>query len=177
MHQLTVNTPPLFTPTEAPKAPVLLLGIGSLLMGDEGIGVHFSHLMQREPALSGRLDVVDGGTGGFFLMNYFEEYPTVILVDATLDGQPAGTIRLIQPRFSRDFPRALSTHDIGLRDVVEGLQVLGKLPRLYLFAVSIADLQPMQDYLSEELAAVLPELKKQVMALLEEIEQERSSRS
>lgn len=59
------------------------------------------------------------------------------------------------------FPRALSTHDIGLRDVVEGLQVLGKLPRLYLFAVSIADLQPMQDYLSEEVATVLPELKKQ----------------
>ena len=82
----------------------------------------------------------------------------------------AGTIRLIQPRFSKDFPRALSTHDIGLRDVVEGLQVLGKLPKLYLFAVSIEKLQPMEDMLSPELAAVLPALQQQVLALLEEIE-------
>jgi hydrogenase maturation protease len=103
-------------------------------------------------------------------MNYFEEYPTVILVDATLDGRPAGTIRLIQPRFSKDFPRALSTHDIGLRDVVEGLQVLGKLPRLYLFAVSVEKLQPMADALSPELAAALPALRQQVLALLADLE-------
>lgn len=168
MH--TPITAPPFRMVEAPKASVLLLGIGSVLMGDEGVGVHFVHWMQDKPGLEGRLDMVDGGTGGFFLMNYFEEYPTVILVDATLDGRPAGTLRLIQPRFSKDFPRALSTHDIGLRDVVEGLQVLGKLPKLYLFAVSIEKLQPMEDTLSPELAAVLPALQQQVLALLEEIE-------
>lgn len=164
---------PQYAPTDTQLAPVLLLGIGSILMGDEGVGVHFSHLMQQESALQGRLDVVDGGTGGFFLMGYFEDYPTVILVDATLDGQPAGTIRLIQPRFSKDFPRALSTHDIGLRDVVEGLQVLGKMPRLYLFAVSIETLQPMQDSLSPALADALPELKRQVLQLLADIEAEK----
>jgi len=166
----TPLTAPPFRMVEAPKASVLLLGIGSVLMGDEGVGVHFINWMQDTPGLEGRLDMVDGGTGGFFLMNYFEEYPTVILVDATLDGRPAGTIRLIQPRFSKDFPRALSTHDIGLRDVVEGLQVLGKLPRLYLFAVSIEKLQPMADALSPELAAALPALRQQVLALLADLE-------
>ena len=76
------------------------------------------------------------------------------VVDATLDGRPPGTIRLVEPRFSSDFPRAMSTHDIGLKDLISGLQVLGRLPRIYLFVVSIAELQDMYIGLSPAVAAV-----------------------
>lgn len=39
-------------------------------------------------------------------------------VDATIDGRPAGTVRVLEPRFASDFPRSLGAHDIGLRDLV-----------------------------------------------------------
>jgi hydrogenase maturation protease len=91
-------------------------------------------------------------------MEYFENYPVVILVDATLDERPLGTVRLIEPRFAADFPRAMSTHDIGLRDLVEGLAILGKMPKIYLFAVSIEMVQPQQTELSLELEQSLPAL-------------------
>lgn len=140
---------------------VLIMGIGNYLMGDEGVGVHLAQRLAREVLPEG-VDVLDGGTGGFFLMEYFENYPVVILIDATLDDRPVGTIRVIEPRFASDFPRAMSTHDIGLRDLVEGLAILGKLPKIYLFAVSIEMIQSQQIELSPELERVMPELLEQV---------------
>lgn len=140
---------------------VLIMGIGNYLMGDEGVGVHVAQRLAQEVLPEG-VDVLDGGTGGFFLMEYFENYPVVILIDATLDDRPTGTIRVIEPRFAADFPRAMSTHDIGLRDLVEGLVILGKLPKIYLFAVSIEMIQSQQIELSPELERIMPELLEQV---------------
>ncbi len=115
---------------------ILILGIGNYLMGDEGLGVHLARQLSEE-VNDKTIDVVDGGTGGFQLLELFESYSTVILVDATLDQNPPGTIRLIEPRFSSDFPKAMSTHEIGLKDLVESLLLLDKLPKIYLFVVSI----------------------------------------
>jgi hydrogenase maturation protease len=147
---------------------ILILGIGNYLMGDEGVGVHFAQMLENETLPPG-VDAVDGGTGGFHLTNFFEAYPTVILVDATLDGQTPGTIRLLEPRFSKDFPKAMSTHDIGMKDLIEALTLLGTLPKIYLFAVSIETLQQQQVTLSPEIAAVLPELRRQVFELVERL--------
>ncbi len=144
---------------------ILLLGIGNYLMGDEGVGVHFAQRLENEPLPPG-VDVLDGGTGGFHLSHFFEDYPTVVLIDATLDGQPPGTIRLLEPRFSQDFPKAMSTHDIGMKDVIEAMLFMGKLPKIYLFAVSIETLQQQQITLSEKIEAMLPELKRQVFEQL-----------
>lgn len=147
---------------------ILILGIGNYLMGDEGLGVHFAHLLEYEP-LPPSVDVVDGGTGGFHLTHFFEDYPIVILVDATLDGLPPGTIRLLEPRFSKDYPKAMSTHDIGMKDLIEALILMGTLPKIYLFTVSIETLQQQQVTLSAEIAAVLPDLKQQVFLLIERL--------
>jgi hydrogenase maturation protease len=143
---------------------VLILGVGNYLMGDEGMGVHFARQLANE--LNNELiDVVDGGTGGFALMELFETYPTVILADATLDQNPPGTIRLIQPKFSADFPRAMSTHEIGLKDVVESLILLDKMPKIYLFVVSIQKVQPLSITLSPEIEEAVHALKKKAVAL------------
>ena len=143
---------------------LLILGIGNLLMGDECVGVHLAQRLAERPFPS-EVHVLDGGTGGFHLMDYFTSYPCVILIDATLDGRPPGTIRLLKPRFSSEFPRSMSTHDIGLRDLLEGLQVMGRMPQVYLFVVSIIELQEMYIGLSPEVEAVMPELEERVREL------------
>lgn len=136
---------------------LLIMGIGNYLMGDEGVGVHAAERMQQTTLPPG-VDVVDGGTGGFHLLSYFEKYPRVILVDATLDGNPAGTIRLIKPRFASDFPKAMSTHDIGLKDMMSSLQLLGQIPEIHLFVVSIATIQQQGMELTPEVEAIMPAL-------------------
>jgi hydrogenase maturation protease len=157
-----ISQKPQNSATERPR--VLILGIGNYLMGDEGLGVHAARQLADEinPAVA---DVLDGGTAGFQLMEYFETYPHVILIDATLDDAPAGAIRLIRPRFASDFPKALSTHEIGLKDVVEGLTLLGKMPDIHLFAVSIDKIQPLSIELSEPVRQALADLKSRVALL------------
>ncbi len=154
--------------TSAVLKKILILGIGNYLMGDEGVGVHFAQMLENETLPPG-VDVVDGGTGGFHLTNFFEAYPNVILVDATLDGQAPGTIHLLEPRFSKDFPKAMSTHDIGMKDLIEALTLMGTLPKIYLFAVSIETLQQQQVTLSPVIEVVLPELRRQVFELVERL--------
>lgn len=148
------------------NTPVLILGIGNYLMGDEGLGVHMANRLEALTLPAG-VEVVEGGTGGFHLMPFFESHEKVILIDATLDDRPAGTIRLLQPRFSSDFPKAMSTHDIGLKDVIEALILLDKLPEVYLFAVSINMLQSQCIELSEPVRDALADLEEQIFELLD----------
>ena len=123
--------------TNGPLPRALVLGIGNLLMGDEGAGIHAVQVLQREPLPAG-VDVLDGGTGGFNLLASFREYPCVILIDATLDGRTPGTVETLQPRFLDEYPRSLAAHDIGLRDLIETAALLGPLPQIHLVAISIA---------------------------------------
>ena len=150
---------------------ILILGVGNYLMGDEGIGVHVAARLLNENLPAG-VDIVDGGTGGFHLLGYFEGYETIILVDATLDNNPIGTIRLIKPRFAQDFPKAMSTHDIGLKDMVSALQLLGKMPVIHLFVVSIESLQQQGIELTHGIEKVVPDLIKEIKELVALIQQD-----
>lgn len=153
------------------NSPILILGIGNYLMGDEGVGVHTA-LRLQEMGLPENIEIVDGGTGGFHLLQYFEDHDTVILIDATLDGNAPGTIRLIEPRFAKDFPRAMSTHDIGLRDMVSALQWMEKMPHIYLFVVSIETIQQQGIELTPAIENAMPllleKVKEQALQLLEQ---------
>ncbi len=143
----------------------LVLGIGNLLMGDEGIGVHAVRQIE-EHSLPPGVDVLDGGTGGFHLLALFEEYPRIIMIDATMDGKPAGTLTTLMPRFSSEFPRTLSAHDIGLRDLVETAELLGHSPVIHLITISIDQIQSMVDRPSPEVLASLPAVREVVLRIL-----------
>jgi hydrogenase maturation protease len=146
----------------------LVLGIGNLLMGDEGVGVHALRALEGL-GLPGSPTLLDGGTGGFHLLSCLTDFDPVILIDATLDGHPPGTVSVLQPRHASDFPRSLSSHDIGLRDLIEAAQLLGSLPRMWLVTVSVESLQLMQDTLSPAVAAALPSAVERVRRLLEQL--------
>jgi len=132
----------------------VVLGVGNLLVGDEGAGVHVVRILQESGGIDG-VEIVDGGTGGFHLLEYFENYDRVILVDATLDGQAPGTITLLKPKYSSDYPPTLSAHDIGLKDLLDSVFLLGRHPEVVLFAISIARLETMSMELTEPVGAAV----------------------
>lgn len=134
-------------------------------MGDEGIGVHVAQRLETSQEIPG-IDVVDGGTGGFHLLEFFEQYEKVILVDATLDGKTPGTIRCIKPKYASDFPPEISAHDIGLKDLVSALQLLDRMPELYLFVVSIESIQQQGMELTEEIEECIPSLLEEIRSVV-----------
>ncbi|MBX7186231.1 MAG: hydrogenase maturation protease [Vicinamibacteria bacterium] len=136
-------------------------------MGDEGVGVHAVRAIEDEGAPSGAV-VLDGGTGGFHLLELFDEHRHMILIDATLDGGEPGTVRVLRPKFATDFPRSLSAHDIGLRDLVESAALLGPLPSIDLVTVSISRIQPMTIEMTPAVERALPLVMQTVRDLARE---------
>ena len=147
---------------------ILIMGVGNYLMGDEGIGVQLIQAMEKMK-LPEYIDILDGGTGGFLLLNCFEAYPTIVFVDATMDNKPAGTITLLRPKFASDFPSALSVHDVGLKDMIEAVYLMDHVPDIHLFTVSIAEMKPMTLELSEAVRNSIPKLIEQILQLCKEL--------
>jgi len=145
---------------------ILILGVGNWLLGDEGVGVHAVQEMQKQ-SFPSNVTLVDGGTGGFHLLSYLEQYDRIVMIDATMDGRPAGTVHTLQPRFASDFPRSLSAHDIGLRDLIEAAAMLRPLPPIDLITVSIETMQPMNVDLSPAIAAALPAVIAEVRNIID----------
>ena len=147
---------------------ILVLGIGNVIMGDEGVGVHVIKELEKE-TLPYNVELLDGGTGGFHLMSYFQEYENIIMIDATMNSKPAGTISVIEPKFASDFPKSLSAHDIGLRDLIESVSLLGKMPKIYLITVTIDKIQSMEMELSQKIREAIPRVIAKIDELLSKI--------
>jgi len=140
----------------------LILGIGNILMGDEGIGVHVARHIETLDVPE-TVECLDGGTGSLQLLEPMQRACRIILVDATVDGAPAGTVRRLEPRFSTDYPRTLTAHDIGLKDLLDAFHILGETPEVVLYAVSIDPLGEMKTELSPELSVLVPRLAELVL--------------
>ena len=170
-----MNSQPLTTtpfkqaiPGDPVNAEILVLGVGNYLMGDEGVGVHIANEMSKQN-LPHYIDVVDGGTGGFALMGYFDQYPTIILVDATIDGKPPGSVTITTPKFASDYPKALSVHDVGLKDMIDAVYLLEKVPNMKLITVSIDEIIPMNMNLSPPVEKSIVHVISKILELSEKI--------
>ncbi|MEI6888215.1 MAG: hydrogenase maturation protease [Bacteroidota bacterium] len=150
--------------TDELQNDILVLGIGNLLMNDEGVGIHVVRNLETEN-LPG-VDVMDGGTGGLHLLGIIQSYRKVIFIDAALDEFPAGTVRVLHPKFAKDFPKQLSAHEIGFKDLLDAAMLLGNVPELHLIAISVKDFQDMGMQLSPEVEASIPNAVSRVKELL-----------
>ncbi len=150
----------------AEKQKTLILGVGNLLMGDEGIGVAAIRHLEGQ-GFARFAELVDGGTSGFHLLGLFRNQQHLILIDAATDDKPVGTVSLIRPRYANDFPPTLTAHDIGLKDLIESAALLGYWPEVDLITISIGDLDLMTMELSLPVAAALPQIEILVRSCLE----------
>ena len=144
---------------------ILILGVGNILLQDEGIGIHAVRELEKME-WPDHVKLLDGGTGGFHMLSVFQEYKTIIMIDAALDQDPPGTIKVLEPKFSKDFPRALSSHDIGLKDLLDSANLLGPLPKIHLIAVTIKPQQNLEMELTENMRNILPEIVDRLKEIL-----------
>ena len=141
---------------------VLILGIGNILMGDEGIGSHVAQYLLKNDLLHG-IECIDGGTGGFYLLECIQDASVVVMIDAANDGNKTGTISCISPRYSADYPNSLTAHDIGLKDMIDAVYLLGKIPYIRLFTISIMPPTLPSLELTPEIEELIPEIAEMVL--------------
>ena len=140
--------------TDAKKT--LVLGLGNVIMGDEGVGVHVVRALEKH-ALPPNVECLDGGTGGFILLEPLQNAGHIILIDATDDGNPPGTVTRTAPRFSRDYPPTLTAHDIGVKDLLDAFYMQSGEREVVLYAITINPKQPIAMELSPALARAADE--------------------
>ena len=115
---------------------LLVLGIGNLLMGDEGVGVQVVQRLAKEK-LPEYVELLDGGTGSFYLLEAMQEADRILLIDAAASEAEPGSIQLLSPKYSKDYPRTLTAHDIGLKDLLDSFYLMGTPADVRLIAITI----------------------------------------
>lgn len=147
---------------------VLVLGIGNLLLSDEGAGVKAVEELQNRYDCSDAVEIVDGGTSGSELLSYFDDRSHILIIDAVKTGNQPGTIVRVDdpPAF---FQKKISPHQIGLADVLGLAAITDNLPRnITLFGIEPKQLSTGLD-LSPEVARNLSRLVDMVVAELKSI--------
>lgn len=146
----------------------VVIGVGSPLMGDDGIGVAALESLREGWTFEPHVEMLDGGTWGMNLLPFIEVAKRVILLDAIDVGADPGSVVVLErdalPRF---FSTKISPHQIDLREVLALAELRGKLPD---DTVAIG-LQPGRVEMSVELSPVVtrafPELLRRVVERIE----------
>ncbi len=101
------------------KHRILVVGLGNILLRDEGIGVHTAQILKERFRFSPEVEIIDGGTLGLDLLPFLEERESVLVVDAVDFGREPGYIGEIEgDSIPSKLQTKLSVHHVGLPDLL-----------------------------------------------------------
>jgi len=113
----------------------IIIGIGNILLQDDGVGVHVIERLENEK-LPSTIELVDGGTSTLDTLGFFLDYKKVIVVDCLKAGLEPGTIYKIKPEDIKDYKKEnLSIHDVQILDVVKMANMMDKYPEVVIFGI------------------------------------------
>ncbi len=110
-----MNRESIFGPTPS----ICVLGVGNLLLGDEGLGVHAINYLKDNYNFSPEINLVEGGTMGMELLIYIKGSKKVLLLDAIdTEGKAGELLHFSHSELDRLFTRDISAHEIGVQDIL-----------------------------------------------------------
>lgn len=150
-----------------------VLGLGNVLMGDDGFGPAVIRAFQAQYVVGPSVDVVDLGTPGLDLAPWLTDAERVILIDTVKSKHPAGTVLVYdKSEVLRHPPTArIGPHDPGVKQALLALEFAGRGPRV----LTLIGVVPQQLALSTTLSApvreAIPKAIAAIMAALDGAEQ------
>ncbi len=152
------------------KTQITVLGIGNLLMHDDGAGIQAVQKLMKNYRFEPEIQLIDGGTMGSELLPIFEEADKLIIVDAVNFNEEPGFIGTIENDaiLSRLMTK-LSMHHLGLTDVLSQVKLLDIEPsQIYLVGIQPEDLNELTMDLSDAVADRMDRMLEVVLMKLEE---------
>jgi hydrogenase maturation protease len=158
MAQRTIEM--LSWPDHCQPGDVLVVGLGNILLADDGVGVHVVRRLATDPRAPAFLHPLDGGTLGFRLMEAVVRSEAALFIDAVQLGEPPGSIRLLERELLDAYTRRggrVSAHEAGLVDLLTLARIDGWAPG----HVAVLGVQPQRidwdEQLSEPVTRALPD--------------------
>lgn len=111
------------------RCPVLVLGMGNILLEDEGLGIRALELLEQRYEIPSQVELLDGGTTGMGLLDDISGRQHLLVLDAVQTGEPPGTlVKLAGDEVPVYFGMRISPHQLGLSDVLATLELSGEQP-------------------------------------------------
>jgi len=146
--------------SQVSPADVTVLGIGNLLMGDEGVGIHVIQTLEKSYTFSPSINLIDGGTTGFDLIPYFEDCEKMIIVDAIdFQKEPGYIGSLYNEEIHYRFNTKISLHHAGLADVLSVIK-LHDIPSPDMMLIGV---QPLHVKMGINLSDVIANKMEQIL--------------
>lgn len=146
---------------------IIVMGLGNMLLSDEGLGVYLIEMLQRENCLED-VELIDGGTAGLMLLSFVEDAEYLLVLDVIEAGYAPGTVlELESSDIGKYISGKLSQHQTGFQEVLALAQLRGTLPR----EVKIIAVQPeslewgcsLSDIVKAKVPEVIAKVKGQIM--------------
>jgi len=142
---------------------IVVLGVGNILLSDEGIGVRTVEKLMRDYVLPPEVEVIDGGTSAMELLEDLGHADHLIIVDAVCSGKPPATIiKLAGAEVPVFFRTKLSPHQVGLSDVLATLVLMGEQPG----STTVIGVEPQSLALGMELTPAVARQLPEVVGLV-----------
>ena len=98
---------------------IVLLGVGNILLTDEGLGVHVVKDLKESFSFTPAITIVDGGTMGMELLTYMRGMKKILLIDAINGGESPGTVyEFPHKELEQYFTEHISVHEVGMQDIL-----------------------------------------------------------
>lgn len=137
---------------------LLVLGVGNLLLTDDGVGVHAVQELGREEEWDReKVDFLDGATFTQDIFYIFQRYERVLVLDTVKGGREPGTVyRFTEENLRDNYQQRLSLHDIDLLDSLKMAELLGNKPELLVIGMEPLTISDWSMELSEPVRAKYP---------------------
>jgi hydrogenase maturation protease len=167
---------------DPPKADrsgrILVLGLGNILLKDEGVGVHVAQHLQQQ-SLPGNVEIVDAGTAALDVLLLAEDIEKLVIIDAMRAGGKPGTICVarfgakdrdkLADVFAPQADSQISLHQLGLLDALAAAKRVGSVPQ----EIVIIGVEPAEiDYgleLTDTVERKIPEIIDTVVKEIEDV--------
>lgn len=150
-------------------ASAMIIGLGNLLLGDEGIGVHAMRQLEADYRFEPAVRLVDGGTSGLDLLPLLKDQQRLLMIDALVSNQPPGSIHVIRNgAIKTALTEKVSLHHLGLADLLALAELLDDIPPEIVLIGIVPERTEMELRLSGCLRERLPDLIATTCAVLAE---------
>lgn len=148
-----------------------IVGVGNVLLRDEGIGVYAANYLKRNYRFEPEIDVVDGATLGFRLLPFFQTYEKLIILDVvSIKDDPGGIYRLPSEEMLGLGSYRQSAHEIEIVEMLELCTLQDRMADAVVFGVVPQDIDSMELGLTEPLREVFPAY---IEAVLQELKKDK----
>ena len=156
---------------QAPPQRILILGVGNLLLGDDGFGVHLINSLM-DTKFPPNVQILEAGTVSHQLIPLLREIDRLIVIDVVDAGDTPGSIFRFSPDDMKFTSEQISSlHQISLIDVLRMAEMTGGKPDTIIIGVQPKDVNSWSMELSAELIAVIPRVKELIFEELNKIAQ------